>query len=60
MAPAQTCWKVWQLRDMFKPDEARSSGNIVANEGPMPIGAHTWQCWVDKKWVEHTLTVTLQ
>ena len=51
----------WLLRPEFKPDDGGSSGNIVAKEGPLPVGAHTW--WVPDdsgtKLVDGTLTVGL-
>ena len=50
----------WILTD-DKEDFAKGIGNasIVAKQGPLPVGAHTWQCWVDEKWVDSTLTVGL-
>ena len=53
-----TSGDAWYLSVEFQPDEDICSAGIVA-EGPLPVGAHTWQCWVDK-WDDRTLTVTLQ
>ena len=49
----------WFLRGSFDPDSDRSVANIVAKEGPLPVGAHTWQVVVDGKHVDGTLTVGL-
>ena len=51
----------WYLDDRVEPDNNMCSAAIVAKEGPLPVGAHTWQCWHDgmKKWMEGTLTVGL-
>ena len=52
----------WMLDSDFSPDESSfAGGTIVAKDGPLPVGAHTWrvldgQC----RSVERTLTVTLQ
>ena len=55
-------WMILNLGAVFTRDEPNviCNAHIDATEGPLPVGAHTWQCWVDEKWVEHTLTVTLQ
>ena len=50
---------MWFLNSKFTPDEGKASAHIVAKEGPLPVGAHSWQVWVDKKWAERTLTVKL-
>ena len=44
----------------YDPVKGTGLAYIVAKEGPLPVSAHTWRCWIDKKWVEHTITVTLQ
>ena len=49
----------WLLNTESTPDEGNAFAAIVAKEGPLPVGAHTWQVWVGGKWVEGTLTVTL-
>ena len=33
----------WYLSRAFTPDKSGNYGNIVAKEGPLPAGAHTWQ-----------------
>ena len=33
----------WYLRDAFNPDEDLCNAHIVAKEGPLPVGAHTWR-----------------
>jgi len=48
----------WYLHSEFTPDKGNNHSNIVAKEGPLPVGAHTWQVW-GGKWVERTLTVAL-
>eukprot|EP01045_Picozoa_sp_COSAG04_P039527 COSAG04_NODE_11128_length_729_cov_0.696825_1_plen_223_part_01 len=35
----------WFLRGEFKPDENSAVAYIVATEGPLPVGAHTWRVW---------------
>ena len=52
--------EVWQLRQEFWPDEAASFANVTAPEGPLPLGARTWDCSVDNSWERHTVTVTIQ
>ena len=51
----------WFLRSKFTPDEGSCHTKIVAREGPLPVGAHTWRRWVggDDGWQDRTLTVTL-
>ena len=49
----------WYLNYEFTPDEGTCMADIVANEGPLPVGAHTWQVRKDSKWVDGTLTVAL-
>ena len=43
----------------FTPDKDTCIANIVAKEGPLPVGAHTWEVAVDGKLVDGTLTVGL-
>ena len=50
----------WYLSDEFAPDGDSSFAAIVAKGGALPVGAHTWWCWVDGEWKERTLTATLQ
>ena len=52
--------QAWRVGPDHSPNKDSCSGHIVAKEGPLPVGAHTWLCWVDSDWKEHTLTVTLQ
>ena len=33
----------WRLSDRHRPDEDLSDAYIVAKEGPLPVGARTWQ-----------------
>ena len=33
----------WYLSRAFTPDKSGNFGHIVAKEGPLPVGAHTWQ-----------------
>ena len=49
----------WFLRNQFTPDSDNCTASIVAKEGPLPVGAHTWQVGVGGKWVDRTLTVAL-
>mgnify|MGYP002880873983 CR=1 FL=1 len=49
----------WRLSDKARHDEDSANANIVAKEGPLPVGAHTWQVAVDGKWERHTLTAAL-
>ena len=54
----------WLLSAELTPDDDLSNAHIVAEEGPLPVGAHTWGCYVNPdgewKWEDHTLTVALQ
>ena len=36
-----------------------SAAFIAAAEGPLPVDACSWQCWVGGAWREHTLAVVL-
>ena len=46
----------WHLGKDFNTNHAR----IVAKEGPLPVGARTWRCWVrDNEFEDGTLTVGL-
>ena len=48
----------WLLRREFDPDSGKRLSEIVAKEGPLPVGAHTWKCKTGGQWQDHTLTVT--
>ena len=53
----------WMVDDRFTPDDDLCAAYVVAKEGPLPVGAHTWACAPEDAaddWNEHTLTVTLQ
>ena len=52
----------WYLSNVFTPDKDVCAAHIVAKEGPLPVGAHTWQVLSVnlRQWVEGSLTVTLQ
>ena len=49
----------WFLWKEFTPDSSLANAVIVAKEGPLPVGAHTWQVISGGKWVQRTLTVAL-
>jgi hypothetical protein len=49
----------WFLDDEHAPDSNLCVSWIVSAEGPLPIGAQTWQCYVDKKWVDRSLSVSV-
>ena len=51
----------WFLSGTFTPDEDRCIAAIAAKEGPLPVGAHTWQVPDDSgtRFVAGTLTVGL-
>ena len=49
----------WRLSDKARHDENLCVASIVAKEGPLPVGAHTWQVHNGSKWVDGTLTVGL-
>ena len=49
----------WRLSDKARHDEDICLASIVAKEGPLPVGAHTWQVISGGKWVQRTLTVAL-
>ena len=49
----------WYLDSDFSPTESTCAGGmIVATEGPLPVGAHTWKVYVGS-WEGRTLTVGL-
>ena len=50
---------MWLIDDRFEPGDSTCNAAIVAKEGPLPVGGHTWQASVDGKWVGRTLTVGL-
>ena len=47
----------WLLNNEFAPDSDLAAA-VVASQGPLPVGAHTWLVY-DGEWVDVTLTVTL-
>eukprot|EP01046_Picozoa_sp_COSAG06_P026778 COSAG06_NODE_2322_length_7086_cov_9.273937_2_plen_106_part_00 len=49
----------WYLDDEHAPDSGTCLSYIASAEGLLPIGAQTWQCFVDGKWVESSLSVTV-
>ena len=49
----------WLLSSKHRTDANFSAASIAAKEGPLPVGAHTWQCWDGGKFVDGTLTVGL-
>ena len=49
----------WYLWSKHTPDSVMCNSNIASAEGPLPIGAQTWQCFVDRKWVDRSLSVTV-
>ena len=54
----------WFLSDKFTPDDSTCNAYIEARVGPLPVGAHTWKCWVndgteDGLWKDRMLTMTL-
>ena len=50
----------WMLTD-DTADFAKgvSTAAIVAKEGPLPVGAHTWQVWDGSNWADGMLTLRL-
>ena len=49
----------WFLRAEHIPDSDASISWVASAEGPLPIGAQTWQCRVDGEWVDRSLSVTV-
>ena len=53
----------WFLWEEHTPDSDGCSSYIASAEGPLPIGAQTWQCYVHMKcatdWVGRSLSVTV-
>ena len=45
----------WFLDDEHAPDSNACYSNIKSAEGPLLIGAQTWQCFVGGEWVEREL-----
>ena len=54
-----TPYDQWLLKHKFTPDDGNCNAFIVAKEGPLPVGAHTWRVYIGGKWVGRTLTVGL-
>eukprot|EP01046_Picozoa_sp_COSAG06_P040264 COSAG06_NODE_4852_length_3906_cov_4.946677_5_plen_202_part_00 len=50
----------WLLSPEHTPGKSACYSWIVSTEGPLPIGAQTWRCWVDGKWVDGSLSVTVR
>eukprot|EP01046_Picozoa_sp_COSAG06_P040261 COSAG06_NODE_4852_length_3906_cov_4.946677_2_plen_344_part_00 len=49
----------WFLSTVNTPDKSACTSSIVSAEGPLPIGAQTWRCYVDGEWVKRSLSVTV-
>ena len=49
----------WYLYDEHAPDIDDAISYIKSAEGPLPIGAQTWQCLVDDEWADRSLSVTV-
>ena len=50
----------WLLRQQFTPDEGTCSAYIKAKEGPLPVGAHTWNVLISSgNWQGRKLRVGL-
>ena len=49
----------WLLWVEHTPDKPACFSSIVSAEGPLPIGAQTWQCFVDGEFVDRSLSVTV-
>ena len=51
----------WFLSGTFTPDEDLCNACIMAKEGPLPVGAHSWKVPDDPgtRFVDGTLTVGL-
>ena len=49
----------WFLNTENAPDSGNAISHIASAEGPLPIGAQTWQCYVGGKWVDGSLSVTV-
>ena len=53
----------WFLYSKFAPDSLTCAAYIVAEDGPLPVGAHTWKvavrCGATATVVDSRLTVTL-
>ena len=47
----------WRIGTEFRPDKSGSHGYIVSAGGEVPVGAQAWQCAVNGKWEERTVTV---
>ena len=51
-------YEQWYLERAFTPESDACLGKIAAAEGPIPTGAQRWQCVVNGKLEERTVTVT--
>ena len=47
----------WFLSHEHTPDDNACLSWIKSAEGPLPIGAQTWRCYVDGEWVDRSLSV---
>ena len=50
-------YEEWFLEPEFRPDRDNNAGNIGSAGGEVPVGAQAWQCWVNGKFEERTVTV---
>jgi hypothetical protein len=50
----------WVLSRQFVPDSDINNSNILAEEGPLPVGTQTWNCFVKGEWVQQKLTVQME
>ena len=49
----------WYINATHTPDSATCNSNILSVEGPLPIGGQTWHVYVDGKFVDQRLSVTV-
>jgi hypothetical protein len=49
----------WFLKHEHTPDSDTRNSSIKSAEGPLPIGAQTWQCYDGVDWVDGSLSVTV-
>ena len=49
----------WRVGSTHSPNNEICNSRIVAKEGPLPVGAHTWWVYHSMRWKERKLTVAL-
>ena len=49
----------WYINSAFTPDKAVCHANLAVMDVALPMGEHSWQCYVDKKWQGKNVTTAV-